>query len=335
MVNSDLKWDDHVAVITSKAGKRLWFMKQLRKACVSQDDLMFYYQSVARPIREYASPCWHLNLTKEQTKQPYDEVRRAHNIPTLAERWLDLSRTFFKRIIGDNSNVLWYLLSAKRDVQRTARLRCARQYSTIYARTNRTKSLAVTSVPFYCIIHVLYNVVCLRNSSFVKGCQSPTNVCIDSRIWGLLCAIQSCTLLFARNELIYELTHPVGDAHADNPDTESLDTPDFIVQHVDFTSWITVGDKNEDIWHVWTVSVGSVEYFRPRQSQSASRICVTATISDTSDGVPERLDVGKLIQVKLQVSLVTCRQFSTTVIELWQPKTQDSLFHISITITPI
>jgi len=28
MVNSDLKWDDHVVAITSKAGKRLWFMKQ-------------------------------------------------------------------------------------------------------------------------------------------------------------------------------------------------------------------------------------------------------------------------------------------------------------------
>ena len=156
MVNSDLKWDDHVAVITSKAGKRLWFMKQLRKAGVSQDDLMFYYQSVVRPVLEYASPCWHLNLTKEQTKQledvqrralqvifgniPYDEVRRTHNIPTLAERRLDLSRTFFKRIIRDNSNVLWYLLPAKRDLQLTARLRCARQYSTIYARTNRYKN---------------------------------------------------------------------------------------------------------------------------------------------------------------------------------------------------
>ena len=47
---------------------------------------------------------------------PYDEVRRTHNISTLAERRLDLSRTFFKRIIRDNSDVLWYLLSATRDV---------------------------------------------------------------------------------------------------------------------------------------------------------------------------------------------------------------------------
>jgi len=95
-----------------------------------------------------------LNLTKEQTKQledvqrralqvifgniPYDEVRRSHNIPTLAER--RLSRTFLKRIIRDNSNVLWYLLPAKRDLQLKTRLRCARQYSTSYARTNHYKN---------------------------------------------------------------------------------------------------------------------------------------------------------------------------------------------------
>ena len=46
--------------------------KQLRKAGVSQDDLMFYYQSVMRPVLEYASACWHLNITEEQTKQLED-----------------------------------------------------------------------------------------------------------------------------------------------------------------------------------------------------------------------------------------------------------------------
>ena len=52
-------------------------MKQLRKADVSPDDLMFYYQSFVRPVLEYACPCWHLNLTKELTKQLEDVQRRA------------------------------------------------------------------------------------------------------------------------------------------------------------------------------------------------------------------------------------------------------------------
>ena len=52
-------------------------MRQLRKAGVSQDDLMFYYQSAVRPVLEYACPCWHLNLTKELAKQLEDVQRRA------------------------------------------------------------------------------------------------------------------------------------------------------------------------------------------------------------------------------------------------------------------
>ena len=72
MVNSDLKWDDHVTAITSKAGKRLWFMKQLRRADVCQ--------AVVRPVLEYASPCWQTSLTKEQTKQLEDVPRRALQI---------------------------------------------------------------------------------------------------------------------------------------------------------------------------------------------------------------------------------------------------------------
>jgi len=57
MINSDLKWDDHVTAITSKAGKRLWFMKQLRRAGVCQDDLLYYYQADVRPVLELPLFC--------------------------------------------------------------------------------------------------------------------------------------------------------------------------------------------------------------------------------------------------------------------------------------
>jgi len=38
--NSALKWDDHVAAIKSKAAERLWFLKKLKRAGVSVDDLI-------------------------------------------------------------------------------------------------------------------------------------------------------------------------------------------------------------------------------------------------------------------------------------------------------
>ena len=52
----------------------------VEKAGVSQDDLICYYQSVVRPVLEYACPCWHLNLNKEQTKQLEDVQRRAFQV---------------------------------------------------------------------------------------------------------------------------------------------------------------------------------------------------------------------------------------------------------------
>jgi len=48
-----------------------------------------------------------------------------------------------------------YLLPIRRDSELTARLRCARQYSTIYARTNRYKKL------YYCIWTKLLAVICV------------------------------------------------------------------------------------------------------------------------------------------------------------------------------
>ena len=56
MINSSLKWDDHIDAIITKAAKRLWFLKKLKQAGVSVDDLVHYYQSVVRPVLEYACP---------------------------------------------------------------------------------------------------------------------------------------------------------------------------------------------------------------------------------------------------------------------------------------
>lgn len=78
--------------------------------------MLYYYQSVMRPVIEYASPLWQTSLTKKQTKQledaqrralqvifvniPYDEARRACDMPSLAERRHEFDR-FFQSIIRD------------------------------------------------------------------------------------------------------------------------------------------------------------------------------------------------------------------------------------------
>ena len=54
--NAMLKWDDHVSTVTSKSAKRLWFLKKLKRAGVTREDLLYFYQAGIRPVLEYASP---------------------------------------------------------------------------------------------------------------------------------------------------------------------------------------------------------------------------------------------------------------------------------------
>ena len=76
-INCTLKWDDHVVTAVSKAAKRLW-----KRAGVSVDDLVHYYQCVIRPIGllQYACAVWQPALTKEQTQSLENIQRRALQI---------------------------------------------------------------------------------------------------------------------------------------------------------------------------------------------------------------------------------------------------------------
>ena len=106
-----LKWDDHIDAIMTKAAKRLWFLKTLKRAGVSVDNLAHYYQTVVRPVLEYACTVWHSSLSKQQAKSLEDVQRRAlqiivgntpcrmFDIQSLADRRSELCRTLFRQIV--------------------------------------------------------------------------------------------------------------------------------------------------------------------------------------------------------------------------------------------
>ena len=52
------KFQSPVPAIVSKAVKLLWFLKKLKRARVSVKDLVYYYQTVSRPVLEYGCPAW-------------------------------------------------------------------------------------------------------------------------------------------------------------------------------------------------------------------------------------------------------------------------------------
>ena len=55
-ISNDLTWGKHVENIISKAGKRLYMLYQLKRAGISQNDMVKIYISVVRPVLEYACP---------------------------------------------------------------------------------------------------------------------------------------------------------------------------------------------------------------------------------------------------------------------------------------
>ena len=62
IISQDLTWNKHVDNIVKKAGKRLYMLYQLKRAGITQKDLVSVYVSVVRPVLEYACPVWHTNL---------------------------------------------------------------------------------------------------------------------------------------------------------------------------------------------------------------------------------------------------------------------------------
>ena len=122
-------------------------------------DLMYYYQTVIRPVTEYACVVWHSSLTKGQANQLESIQRRAmklifnnnddditnalNSLPSLSERREQITKLFFNSLL-DPKSCLHHLIPEKRDADLIARLRITKQYLPHVARTERFKKSSVT-----------------------------------------------------------------------------------------------------------------------------------------------------------------------------------------------
>ena len=153
-VDSNLKWENHVHSICSKASSRLYFLLLLRRSSVSKCDLLHFCESYIRPILEYACPVWHSSLTNEQCQRietiqrramsiidkqsDYLNVCKANNLLTLYERREMLCRTFFNSIFKSES-CLNYLLPSPRCSEAVSKLRHYSNYIPNAAKSERYK----------------------------------------------------------------------------------------------------------------------------------------------------------------------------------------------------
>jgi len=158
-LDTNLSWSAHINSITSKASKRLYFLKQLKRAGVPYKQLLHFYTAVIRPVLEYAAPAWHHLINRTQAQHLESVQKRAIHIifnftrgmsypnvlfvaqlESLDTRRNNLSRSFFQDICKPTS-CLHYLIPPPRDTSVTTRLRLTTSLPRPNLRTKKYCSL--------------------------------------------------------------------------------------------------------------------------------------------------------------------------------------------------
>jgi len=79
-LDAGLSWMIHINTIVSKASKRLYFLKQLRRTGVTPQQPLHFYTAIIPPVLEYASPVWHYSITQAQSQHLESVQKRAVHI---------------------------------------------------------------------------------------------------------------------------------------------------------------------------------------------------------------------------------------------------------------
>lgn len=154
-IRNDLKWNNHVDLITIKAAKRLYLLRQLKRADVATTNLVKFYCSCIRSVLEYACQLFHSSLPQylsddiERIQKramriilpnlSYTDAIEKAGLHTLYSRRESLSCKLFNDIVSNEDHKLAELLPP-RTSSTTARLRKRRTFEIPRLRTNRLKN---------------------------------------------------------------------------------------------------------------------------------------------------------------------------------------------------
>ena len=92
-ITNDLKWSNNTAQICSKANQRFYFLNRLKQFGLSKEELVVGWNSMIRPITEYAAPLWHSGLSNTDEKRLEKLQKRALGI-ILGTKYIDYKRYY-------------------------------------------------------------------------------------------------------------------------------------------------------------------------------------------------------------------------------------------------
>ena len=157
-IQSNLKWDKHVDSMIAKCRPKLYFLAALKKARLTQIDLLKFYCSIVRSQLEYAVPVFATSLPGTLIERlesvqkramriifpelSYTEALKTANIVTLQKRRLDICKRFFKDMLNTD-HILHHLLPEERVARYS--IRSQKKFEIPRCKTNRFKN---TLIPY-------------------------------------------------------------------------------------------------------------------------------------------------------------------------------------------
>ena len=158
-ISSDLSWNSHINDICSKASKRLYALRVLRRSGAPPKDLITVYCAFIRPVLEYACQVWHFSLPKYLCDQiesiqgralkialpdvSYQEALMYTNLETLEHRRQHQCQKLYTKILNQENNKLKELLPAPK--QHRYSFRITRKFDIFKCRTERFKKSFIPS----------------------------------------------------------------------------------------------------------------------------------------------------------------------------------------------
>ena len=107
----DLRWNHLIEEMTKKANKRLFLLRECRKANLPKDVVIALYNTKIRPLLEYASPVWGglPNYLSEEVQRVQDRSLSIIGVPRTAlpalhERRSTATKREFEKILKDESD---------------------------------------------------------------------------------------------------------------------------------------------------------------------------------------------------------------------------------------
>ena len=118
VLQDNLKWNGHVAMIVTKASKRLHILRVLKRSEIPPSFFISIYYALIRSVLEYCCIVWHNGLQRRAINiilpgKSYHESLSELHCPRLDDRREMLCKRTFKKIPGGKR--LSYLLPQVRD----------------------------------------------------------------------------------------------------------------------------------------------------------------------------------------------------------------------------